>query len=86
MEKEVEILPSEAVLGTKKEITTPEGKINITIPKNTTSSKVLRIKDLGLHKKDGGRGNLNLRVKIALPKELTHQMHELYKKLTKIGS
>ena len=86
LEKEVEILPSEAVLGTKKEITTPEGKINITIPKNTTSSKVLRLKDLGLPKKDGGRGNLNVRVKIALPKEITPQMLELYEKLSKIGS
>ena len=86
LEKEVEILPSEAVLGTKKEITTPEGKINITIPKNTTSSKVLRLKDLGLPKKDGGRGNLNVRIKITLPKEITPQMLELYEKLSEIGS
>ncbi len=86
LEKEIEILPSQAALGTKKEITTIDGKINITIPKNTDSGKVLRLKGLGLPKKDGTLGNLNIRIKIVLPKELTSKMIELYQKLQEQGS
>lgn len=86
LEKEIEILPSEAALGTKKEITTIDGKINIAIPKNTDSGKVLRLKGLGLPKKDGTLGNLNVRIKIVLPKELNPKMIELYKKLQELGS
>lgn len=86
LEKDVEILPSQAVLGTKKEITVPEGKITITIPKNTSGGKVLRLKNLGLPKKDGTLGNLNVKVKIILPKEITPQMLELYEKLSQLGS
>ena len=79
-------MPSQAALGTKKEITTIDGKINITIPKNTDSGKVLRLKGLGLPKKDGTLGNLNVRVKIVLPKELSPKMIELYEKLQEQGS
>ena len=86
LEKEIEILPSQAALGTKKEITTIDGKINITIPKSTDSGKVLRLKGLGLPKKDGTLGNLNVRVKIVLPKELSPKMIELYEKLQEQGS
>ena len=86
LEKEIEILPSEAALGTKKEITTVDGKINITIPKNTDSGKTLRLKGLGLPKKDGTLGNLNIKIKIVLPKELTPKMVELYEKLQQQGS
>ncbi len=86
LEKEIEILPSQAALGAKKEITTIDGKINITIPKNTDSGKVLRLKGLGLPKKDGTLGNLNIRIKIVLPKELSPKMLELYEKLQEQGS
>ena len=86
LEKEIDILPSEAVLGAKKEIATVDGKINITIPKNTDSGKVLRLKGLGLPKKDGSLGNLNLRIKITLPKEISPEALELYKKLQSLGN
>ncbi len=86
LEKEIEILPWEAVLGTKKEIVTPQGKINITIPKNTDSAKVLRLKGLGLPKKDGSLGNLNVKIKINIPKEISKEALDLYEKLSKINS
>lgn len=86
LEKEVEITPSQAVLGVKKELITPNGKINITIPPNTNCGKVLRLKDLGLPKKEGGSGNLNVRIRIALPKEISDEALELYKKLAQLGN
>lgn len=82
--KEVEITPSEAVLGCKKEITTPHGKITITIPQKTSSGQALRLKALGLPKNDGENGNLNVKIKIVIPKNLTEKQIELYKKLAEL--
>ena len=82
--KDVEISPADAVLGTQKEITTPHGKITIKIPPKTSTGKSLRLKDLGLPKKDGGHGNLNARIKIVIPKELSQEQISLYEKLKEL--
>ncbi len=79
--KEIEITPPEAVLGTKKEIETLHGKISIKIPPRTSSGQSLRLKELGLPKKGGGYGNLNAKIKIVIPKNLSDKQIELYKKL-----
>ena len=79
--KEVEITPPEAVLGTKKEISTLHGNIGIKIPPKTSSGQALRLKNLGLPKKDGGFGNLNAKIKIIIPKDITAKQIELYKQI-----
>ncbi len=78
--KEIEVTPSQAVLGCKKDIQTLHGKIGIKIPKGTASG-TLRLKELGLPKKDGGYGDLNAKIKIIIPNKLTDKQIELYKKL-----
>ena len=82
--KDVEITPPEAVLGTKKEITTLHGKIGIKIPPKTSSGQLLRLKGLGLPKKSG-YGNLNARIKIVIPANITEKQIELYKKIQESG-
>ena len=82
--KTVEITPSLAVLGGKKEVETPDGKVTITIPEKTSSGKLLRLKGLGLPKKEGGAGNLNVKISIVLPKTISDNEIELYKKLRAI--
>lgn len=79
--KEIEITPPEAVLGCKKDIETLHGKISIKIPPKTSSGQALRLKDLGLPKKGGGYGNLNAKIKIIIPKNLSEKQIELYKKI-----
>ncbi len=79
--KSIEITPAEAVLGCKKDISTLHGIINIKIPPETRSGKTLRLKDLGLPKKPNGFGNLNVKIVINLPKEISSKQKELYKKL-----
>lgn len=81
--KEIEITPPEAVLGTKKEINTLHGNVTIKIPAGT-SSGTLRLKSLGLPKKEGGYGDLNAKVKIAIPKKLSQKELDLYKKLAEL--
>lgn len=81
--KDVEVTPSEAVLGCKKDIKTLHGKIGIKIPAGT-SSGTLRLKNLGLPKKDGTFGDLNAKIKVVIPKNLTKEQIDLYKKLSEL--
>ncbi len=82
--KEIDVSPSDAVLGCKKEITTPHGKITITIPPRTSCGQSLRLKELGLPKKDGGFGYLSAKIRIVVPKNLSDEQVELYKKLAEL--
>ena len=79
--KDVEITPPEAVLGCKKDIETLHGKIGIKIPPKTSTGQMLRLKGLGLPQKGGGYGNLNARIKIIIPKNISEKEIDLYKKL-----
>lgn len=81
--KEIEVTPSQAILGCKKDIQTLHGNIGIKIPAGT-SSGTLRLKSLGLPKKDGGYGDLNAKIKIIIPKKLSDKEIELYKKIAEL--
>jgi DnaJ-class molecular chaperone len=57
----------EAVLGAKVKVPTPEGAVMLTVPKGTSSGKVLRLKGRGFTAKDGKRGDQLVTVEIELP-------------------
>jgi len=57
----------EAVLGAKVKVPTPEGPVMLTIPKGTSSGKVLRLKGRGFTAKDGKRGDQLVTVEIDVP-------------------
>ncbi len=82
--KDVELLPFEAVLGCEKSIKTPSGNIKIKIPANTTSGRKLRLKGLGLTKKDNSKGDFEARIKIVIKDNMPKEAIELYEKLKKI--
>lgn len=82
--KTIEITPSEAVLGCKKDVSTLHGVVGIKIPPQTHSGKMLRLKDLGLPKKTGGFGNLNVKININIPVHLSEEQISLYKKLSEL--
>ena len=82
--KEIEITPSEAVLGTSKDIETLHGKINIKIPAMVSSGQSLRLKNLGLPK-GLGYGDLNAKIKIIIPKNLSKEVLDLYKQIEKLS-
>lgn len=82
--KEIEITPTEAVLGGNKDIETLHGKINIKIPQKVSSGQALRLKELGLPDKNGKYGDLKVKMKIVIPKDLTDKEIELYKKLSEL--
>jgi DnaJ-class molecular chaperone len=57
----------EAVLGAKVKVPTPEGAVMLTIPKGTTSGKVMRLKDRGFRTKGGKRGDQLVSIEIDVP-------------------
>jgi curved DNA-binding protein len=75
-----------AVLGGKKEVHTIDGKtININIPPETSSGKLLRIKGMGMNIPDSGRrGDLFVRVMVTVPQNLTEEEKSLFKQLAEL--
>ncbi len=59
----------EAVQGAKVKVPTPEGAVMLTIPKGTTSGKVLRIKGRGFTAKDGHRGDMLAQLAVDVHKD-----------------
>ncbi|MDP9423436.1 MAG: J domain-containing protein [Pseudomonadota bacterium] len=59
----------EAVQGGKVKVPTPEGPVMLTIPKGSTSGKVLRIKGRGFTGKDGHRGDLLAQLAVDVPRD-----------------
>ena len=57
----------EAVLGAKVKVPTPEGPVMLTIPKGSSSGKVLRLKGRGFTAKDGKRGDQLVNIEIEIP-------------------
>jgi DnaJ-class molecular chaperone len=58
---------SEAVLGAQVRAPTPDGPVMLTVPKGSTSGKVLRLKGRGFHRKDKTRGDLLVTLIVDLP-------------------
>ena len=57
----------EAVLGAKIKVPTPEGPVMLTVPKGSSSGKVLRLKGRGFTGKDGSRGDQLVQLAVELP-------------------
>jgi DnaJ-class molecular chaperone len=57
----------EAVLGAKVKVPTPDGPVMMTIPKGSSSGRVLRIKGRGFTDKAGKRGDQLITVMIDIP-------------------
>jgi DnaJ-class molecular chaperone len=57
----------EAVLGAKVKVPTADGPVMLSIPKGTSSGKVLRIKGRGFTTKDGKRGDQLITAQIDIP-------------------
>jgi len=63
-----------AVLGTREEIETLDGRVVIAIPPWSSSDKILRLRSKGLPEKTGERADLYVHVRIMLPEERDHDL------------
>ncbi len=58
---------SEAVLGGKVKVPTPDGAVMLSIPKGASSGKVMRLKERGFTDKAGKRGDVLVSIAIDIP-------------------
>ncbi len=70
------ITPWEAALGTKVQIPTPEGKVDLKIPPGSSSGKRMRLKGRGIPGKTPG--DFYVRLEIVLPDNLSDKEKSLY--------
>ncbi|MGQ0458056.1 MAG: DnaJ C-terminal domain-containing protein [Hyphomicrobium sp.] len=67
---ELPISIDEAILGGRIEVPTVSGRVQLTIPKGTSSGKTFRLKGKGVRTKAGAIGDELVTVKIVLPNEI----------------
>jgi curved DNA-binding protein len=75
------IAPDEAVLGTKIDVPTPAGKVQVSIPAGVKSGQSLRLKGKGWPQAKGGNGDQLLKIQVVPPKELSTVEREYYEKI-----
>jgi molecular chaperone DnaJ len=79
-----EISIPQAVLGSKIEIETVDGKVTLKIPEGTPSGKVFQIKGKGVpHLQSKNRGDHLVEVIIKIPNRLSRKQKELFQELNK---
>jgi curved DNA-binding protein len=80
----VKVAPWRAALGGTVAVGTLDGSVDMKLPQGTQSGQKFRLRGKGLPKRDGGGGDLSVRVEIAIPKDLTEQQKELWKALERL--
>ncbi len=75
-----------AVLGGKKEINSPSGKLNVPIPKGSQPGSKLRLKGKGMpvYNSPGSHGDLIIHLNVTIPKNLTDEEVQLFEKLKEL--
>jgi molecular chaperone DnaJ len=79
---DVPINVAQAALGEEVQLPTLDGPADLKIPAGTQYGKVFRIKGKGVpHLRDNRRGDLQVRVHVMVPTDLSKEQRELFKKL-----
>ncbi len=79
---EVPVTYSEAALGSEIEVPTLNGKLKTKLPPGTSSGRQLRLSGKGMPRmRGGGSGDLYVRIRIVVPRDLTEEERELIARL-----
>lgn len=79
------LAPWEAALGTRTKVYSIDEGTQVYIPQGIQTGEVLRIAGKGYKDGKGGRGDLIAEIKVMVPKELTEEEKNLFKKLNDIS-
>jgi molecular chaperone DnaJ len=84
---EKEITFAQAALGEVIEVETIDGMVKLNLPSGTQPETVFRLAQKGVvNTRGSGKGSHYVRIKIRIPKNLTHSQKELLKEFDKEGS
>jgi len=83
---EVPVTYSEAALGAEIEVPTLNGRVKMKLPPGASSGQRLRLAGRGMPRmKGGGNGDLYVRVRIVVPKDMTEEERDLIGRLRDLG-
>lgn len=82
---EIPVTPWEAVLGSSLDVPTIDGKVEIKIQPDSQGGQRMRLRNYGLNKRGGGRGDYYIKLKIVVPPNPTEKEKELFKQLAEIS-
>ena len=82
---DLNLAPWEAVLGVQAKIPTLDGPTTLRVPAGTASGSQLRLRGLGLPRKDGTRGDIYATVKIQTPVTVTAEERVLWEQLAQLS-
>ena len=75
-----------ALLGGKIEVPTMTGSVKMSVPKGTQDGKTLRLKGKGMPVYNSrSHGDLLVQIQVELPRQLSHEEEELFKKLRRLS-
>ena len=81
---ELPLTITEAVLGTKKEVPTLYGNVDLTIPPATQSGDKMRLRGKGVENVNTkGKGDMYVITKVIIPEKLTRDQKKLFEELSK---
>jgi curved DNA-binding protein len=83
---DLDLTPWEAVLGTKAKIPTIDGATTLRVAPGTDADTLLRVRQMGLPKEDGTRGDVYARVRIKIPSEISAEERTLWEKLAGVSN
>lgn len=81
---EVQLEPWQAVLGTELQVPTLEATGRLKIPAGTQVGQRFRLRERGLPKVSGARGDLYVVIGLRVPKELTEREREVWTQLAQL--
>ncbi|MBX3143899.1 MAG: DnaJ domain-containing protein [Trueperaceae bacterium] len=73
-----------AALGGTAAVDTLDGPISLSVPAGSSGGRVLRLKGQGWPRKDGGRGDALVELRLTVPSALNDEQKELYKRLAEL--
>lgn len=80
-----EISYTKAILGTELPVETIDGPIKVKIPAGTQPNTMMRLREKGVqHVRGNGRGDHYVRIKIIIPKHVSHEQKTLIEQLDNI--
>jgi len=81
LETEVTIYPEQAVLGDSVSVSVPTGTVKVTVQPGIHSGQSLRLRGKGLKGPQGVQGDVLLKIRVDVPKNLTAEELDLYRRL-----
>ena len=86
LELDAPVAPWEAALGARIDVPIIGGKASVKLQPGTQSGQRLRLRGKGFPRKNGGHGDLYVRIRIEVPKNLSDRERQLYEELSKASS